>query len=557
MKIKTKISLSLSLVAMVLVTAACFVVYRSAKNSVIDEVEDRLKGIALEKDRHIETYLNMMSSLTVQLAKSVTLEKYLKAEKADPKTCQELYDLSYEQLRRRKSGSRDVQEFILINSSGKIVVSTDLKLLGLDRSDDSIFLGAKDGVYIKDAYTPAGTSDEVMGFSAPIKDGVTGEFLGVMAARVKMEALNRIMINRIGLDRTGETYLLNKYGYMITPSRFVEDTFLKMRVNTKNFKHAVDDMSMEDESLEDKRLSEERAIIAPDYRGIRVLGCHAYIGKMRWYLLAEIDESEALKPIMKLRKLFIIIVVLLVVLSWIIGGKIAEFITRPIENLKNGIEKVGKGDLDHRVGTAIHDEVGELSRSFDEMTSNLKKVTASVDILNELVAGQKLAENKLKEAAENWQTTFDSILDPIAIQDKDFRLVRVNKAYSELTNTSTEKIIGRHCFEVVHGLDSPPDRCPHVQAIRSGKSVTEEVYEPSLERWYTVSVSPIFDEKGNLSQVVHFMRDITERKRSEDKLNEQLAQLEKMNKFMVDRELAMSDMKAKLKSMERRLGGGA
>jgi hypothetical protein len=37
--------------------------------------------------------------------------------------------------------------------------------------------------------------------------------------------------------------------------------------------------------------------IFQDYRGIEVLGTHAYISSMQWGLLAEIDESEALAPL--------------------------------------------------------------------------------------------------------------------------------------------------------------------------------------------------------------------------------------------------------------------
>jgi PAS domain-containing protein len=34
-----------------------------------------------------------------------------------------------------------------------------------------------------------------------------------------------------------------------------------------------------------------------------------------------------------------------------------------------------------------------------------------------------------RRLVEEWESTFDSIVDPISIQDKDLRLVRVNKAY--------------------------------------------------------------------------------------------------------------------------------
>jgi signal transduction histidine kinase len=48
-------------------------------------------------------------------------------------------------------------------------------------------------------------------------------------------------------------------------------------------------------------------------------------------------------------------------------------IGKPLTKLHQGTEIVGAGNLDHRVGTAARDEIGQLSRAFDQMTENLKR----------------------------------------------------------------------------------------------------------------------------------------------------------------------------------------
>lgn len=555
MKIRTKISLSFSVATFLFVAIACSIVYVKAEISVISEVEERLKGIAAEKDRHIETYLKMMSNMTVQLAKSVTLEKFLKAEKNDPQNCGELFELSMEQLNRRKDTSQDIREFLLMNAKGKVIASTDRKLIGSDQSDDVIFLGGQKDIFIKDAYISDTTGHKSIAFSYPIIDSKSGDFLGVMTAVIKLDMLENLMRQSVGLAGTGETYIVNKYGFMITPSIFIKDVFLSQKVDTKNFRQCVLDRRVQGEADEARHLTEERVILAPDYRGVRTFGAHTYVANMDWYVMAEIDELEALKPITSMRKILAIIIVIIPAAAWLIGSYLSGIIVKPIRILAEGMKIVGGGDLDYRVSTDSRDEIGSLSVSFDLMIRNLKTITASVGELNRHIAAHKLAEEKMKELAASWQVTFDSIMDPIAIQDKDFNLVRVNKAYSTLTNIEADKLIGKHCFEVVHGTEGPPDKCPHVQVLKSGKPVTEEVFEPSLKKWYTVSVSPIFNDRGEVSQVVHFMRDITERKADEEKLKEQLVQLEKMNKFMVDRELTMIEMKEKIRRLERNAGG--
>ena len=54
--------------------------------------------------------------------------------------------------------------------------------------------------------------------SAPLtdKDGVK---IGVVSVRVDVDSLNDLMLS-LNLGKTGETYLLNKDGYMVTESRF-------------------------------------------------------------------------------------------------------------------------------------------------------------------------------------------------------------------------------------------------------------------------------------------------------------------------------------------------
>ena len=73
-----------------------------------------------------------------------------------------------------------------------------------------------------------------MGVSGPIVDSETNEFLGVIAARVDLEKLYKIVTDHAGFGKTEEIFIINKYGYMITPSRFLKDTFLKKKVDTEN-----------------------------------------------------------------------------------------------------------------------------------------------------------------------------------------------------------------------------------------------------------------------------------------------------------------------------------
>ena len=134
------------------------------------------------------------------------------------------------------------------------------------------------------------------------------------------------------------------------------------------------------------------------------------------------------------------------------------------------------------------------------------------------ITERKRAEEKIKLAAEEWRTTFDSITDLVSIHDKDFRLVRVNKAFAETIKMEPKELVGKTCYEVVHGTNEPASNCPHTRTLEDGKPHEMELFEPHLGVYLEMSVSPIFNEEGEVVGTVHITKDITERKKMEEQL---------------------------------------
>ena len=75
---------------------------------------------------------------------------------------------------------------------------------------------------------------------------------------------------------------------------------------------------------------------------------------------------------------------------------IARSISEPIKALSKGAEIVGSGNLDYKIGSNLKDEIGQLSRTFDKMTQDLKQITASRDELNSEISERRRAEGVLQ-----------------------------------------------------------------------------------------------------------------------------------------------------------------
>jgi len=142
------------------------------------------------------------------------------------------------------------------------------------------------------------------------------------------------------------------------------------------------------------------------------------------------------------------------------------------------------------------------------------------------ITERKRAEEGVKLAAQEWRETFDSITDMVSIHDRDFNVMRANKAFAKNLGMKIDEIKGRKCYEVLHGMEVPWPDCPHQECMAYRESCTEELWEPRLGKYLQVSVSPLFNSRNEVVGSVHIARDITERKRAEEELQTAHAELE-------------------------------
>ncbi|MCX7886364.1 MAG: PAS domain S-box protein [Verrucomicrobiae bacterium] len=134
------------------------------------------------------------------------------------------------------------------------------------------------------------------------------------------------------------------------------------------------------------------------------------------------------------------------------------------------------------------------------------------------ITKQKLAEQAAAAAAQRWQNTFDAVADAILLTDSHCRVMLCNRAARELFGEPLQKIIGRFCWEVVHGTRQPVANCVLQRARENGRREETEIQRG--QRCYRLSVDPSFDHDGQPTGTVHIIRDITERKRAEEALRQ-------------------------------------
>lgn len=167
------------------------------------------------------------------------------------------------------------------------------------------------------------------------------------------------------------------------------------------------------------------------------------------------------------------------------------------------------------------------------------------------ITERQRAEEKLQATAEEWVTTFDSIADPVSIQNSNYEILRVNKAFAQVAGKEPEELVGRKCYEIVHGTKEPWPTCPHSCTLREGQPRTETFFEPNLDCHVEVATWPVFGKRGQIEGSVHIIKNINDRKDAEAKQALLIRKLEEVNEELSHFAYVVShDLKAPLRGIK-------
>lgn len=144
---------------------------------------------------------------------------------------------------------------------------------------------------------------------------------------------------------------------------------------------------------------------------------------------------------------------------------------------------------------------------------------------------------ELARTKDEWERTFDSVPDMIAILDRHHRLVRINAPMAKRLGICQDECKGLSCFEAVHGLSEPPPFCPHSLTMKDRRHHVAEVYDERLGGNFEISTTPVYDGEGDSIGSVHVAHDVTVRKRHEKERETAVQFLSLLNKSTTKREL--------------------
>ena len=112
-----------------------------------------------------------------------------------------------------------------------------------------------------------------------------------------------------------------------------------------------------------------------------------------------------------------------------------------------------------------------------------------------------------------WEYTFDSIGDPILVHDRAGRILRSNQRLSQLLGREGSALVGRSVTELLPVQNAAYQSCPYCEGV-GGEG---DDPDPWLPGYFLASNSTFTDPSGLQLGTVHVLKDITDRKRAEEK----------------------------------------
>ena len=127
-------------------------------------------------------------------------------------------------------------------------------------------------------------------------------------------------------------------------------------------------------------------------------------------------------------------------------------------------------------------------------------------------------EEALINTSQQWRAIFDGLSDIVCLLDPEGKIIKCNKAMTDLLGKPFGEIINHTHFEILHGAPMPIEECPVERLWKTHRRETGVLL--INDRWFSIAVNPLLDEAGRFVGAVHIMSDVTEAKRAEEAIRE-------------------------------------
>ncbi len=229
------------------------------------------------------------------------------------------------------------------------------------------------------------TGNLVFVVAAPVYDPKNpAVVVGMVGATIPTTLFAEVLQNA-WTGETGDAYLINRGGYLITPPRFTED----LRSAGKFQERPELEVKIESIAAQSVMQNQTGFERYQNYRGVMVMGAYTPLQETGWGLMVEKSVEEAESPVIQMRNILLAVGAGVLALAAVIGILTARTIANPIRQMADTARGLAVGDIDQQVTYASRDEVGILAESFRALIAYQKEMAQAA---GQMAAGDLSAQ---------------------------------------------------------------------------------------------------------------------------------------------------------------------
>jgi adenylate cyclase len=245
-------------------------------------------------------------------------------------------------------------------SRRQIVQPEDLQ----DRSQDAAFVRARAGTAFFSPVYFGPEAEPYIRLAVPIEP-FPGDVVGVLSAEVRLTYI-RDVITQVAVGQAGYAYVVSGEGDLLAHPD------LSLVLQKRNLKH-----------LRQVQMALDGTpgpfVAQPNLAGQQVFATYAPMPSLRWAVLVERPASEAYAPLYSSMLRTVVLLLFGLGMAVLASFLISRRVVRPITVLRQGADRIGAGELDHRIDVRTGDELEALAVEFNRMAVHLQASHASLE----------------------------------------------------------------------------------------------------------------------------------------------------------------------------------
>jgi two-component system phosphate regulon sensor histidine kinase PhoR len=215
--------------------------------------------------------------------------------------------------------------------------------------------------------------------------------------------------------------------------------------------------------------------------------------QVRGFARVALPVSQVEAQVARLRRVILVTALLVVLGTALLAIVIADRVARPVQELTAVVHRMTAGDLNARLLPTTQDEIGKLTRSFNQMASRLRDTI-----------------NTLTERQDQLSAVLDNMADGVLISDDQGVVRLINPAAARFLGATEGQVLGRSFAQVArdHRLIDLWRRC-----FQDREEQVEPVEMDHQRAFLQVIVTPLYEGDDRACLII--LQDLTRVRRLE------------------------------------------